>query len=335
MSTAVSFDDLFSEETCVGQGMFGKVCKVKTKPDYVGLPVGTVVAVKLINQGKLDEDQLELLENEVSILRTVSAYKDNSCHRNIVCYYGTVNVIKNRKPLFGIVMEFIDGYKLDDFIETLVKMKVNPDTNAVYESYDILSVMTSEQIANLMKQLLLTLDYIHSLGIVHRDIKSGNIMYIPNQKIVKYIDFGFSCFSTVEKVESQCKLTPRGTPDYVSPETWEIAINQIEGYPKTEDQVMQLIKSDIWSLGIVFYELLYGSGPFSHTLDNMQIAREVMSDQPVPFPDFAGDQALKQVVEMLLIKDYKLRPTARTAYEFLESKFPSVPESKMKMESEL
>ncbi len=90
-----------------------------------------------------------------------------------------------------------------------------------------------------MKQLLISVFYLHSIGIIHRDIKPENILIsMDNHNHVteiKIIDFGFAkLFNDCEKLNEMC-----GTPNYVAPE-----ILRNCGYDKS---------ADIWSLGVIMY----------------------------------------------------------------------------------
>lgn len=326
MSTYPLYEDLFVKGPCLGKGGYGEVCKAVTKPAFTLLPEGTTVAVKLIKINLLNPKQVNDLKREVDILSVVSSYQGNACHENIVCYYGSLQIEKDGENYFAIVMEFIDGYKLRDFIQSLLKAYIDPKTGDRLVSYDLTTAMTNEQIAGLMKQLLLTLDYMHSLNIVHRDIKADNIMYVPSKMIVKYIDFGFSCFATLENVENKCLFNTVGTPDNIAPELWETYFETVPTSRElqTTKQIEMLKKSDVWALGVVFYELLYGLGPYDQFITAEEVASSIYDlTQAVEFEEeFQGDEYIEKLVKRMLIKRYKLRPSAKAAYDYLTLKYP-------------
>ncbi|EPB71815.1 hypothetical protein ANCCEY_09095 [Ancylostoma ceylanicum] len=94
------------------------------------------------------------------------------------------------------------------------------------------------QVLNYFTQILIALNHIHSKQIVHRDLKTQNILLNRKKTLVKLSDFGISKELTTRSLAS----TVIGTPNYLSPEICEgRAYNQ---------------KSDLWSLGCVLYELL-------------------------------------------------------------------------------
>jgi serine/threonine-protein kinase len=92
------------------------------------------------------------------------------------------------------------------------------------------------------------LEYIHSHGVVHRDLKPENIMVLAEDRI-KLIDFGIAMKEDARRLTFAALSPTLGTPDYISPE-------QVKG--QRGDQ-----RSDIYSLGIMLYEMLTGQPPFS------------------------------------------------------------------------
>jgi serine/threonine protein kinase len=110
------------------------------------------------------------------------------------------------------------------------------------------------------------LDYIHSQGVVHRDLKPENIMIGPNDQ-VKLIDFGIAANAGSRRLTFAKLTEAMGTPDYISPE-------QVKG--KRGDA-----RSDIYSLGIMFYEMLTGKVPFTGP-NPFVIMNERLLNNPIP-----------------------------------------------------
>ncbi len=106
------------------------------------------------------------------------------------------------------------------------------------------------------------LDYAHQQGVVHRDIKPANIMMTKDQ-VVKVMDFGIAKMASSSKTQTDIVL---GTPTYMSPE--QIAGKRVDG------------RSDIFSLGVVMFELLTGRPPF--TADNVPALLFAIAHSPHP-----------------------------------------------------
>jgi len=106
------------------------------------------------------------------------------------------------------------------------------------------------------------LEYAHQQGVVHRDIKPANIM-ITNDKLVKVMDFGIAKMVSSSRTQTDVVL---GTPTYMSPE--QIAGKKVDG------------RSDVFSLGVVLFELLTGQPPF--TADNLPALLFAIAHNPHP-----------------------------------------------------
>ena len=110
------------------------------------------------------------------------------------------------------------------------------------------------------------LDYIHSQGVVHRDLIPENIMVGPDDQ-VKLIDFGIAANAGSRRLTFAKLTEAMGTPDYISPE-------QVKG--KRGDA-----RSDVYSLGIMFYEMLTGKVPFTGP-NPFVIMNERLLNNPIP-----------------------------------------------------
>jgi eukaryotic-like serine/threonine-protein kinase len=110
------------------------------------------------------------------------------------------------------------------------------------------------------------LDYVHSQGVVHRDLKPENIMVGPDDQ-VKLIDFGIAANAGSRRLTFAKLTEAMGTPDYISPE-------QVKG--KRGDA-----RSDVYSLGIMFYEMLTGKVPFVGP-NPFVIMNERLLNNPIP-----------------------------------------------------
>ena len=153
--------------------------------------------------------------------------------------------------------------------------------------------------------ILKALDYIHANGVVHRDLKPENIMVDDNDNI-KLIDFGIASDSSSRRLTYANFTATLGTPDYISPE-------QVKG--KRGDA-----RSDLYSIGVILYEMLTGKLPFSGP-SPLAAMNDRLLNHPVP-PRVADPTVSPQLQEILyraLERDPKNRyPSAREFLHDLE-----------------
>jgi len=144
-------------------------------------------------------------------------------HPNIVTIYDA----GEEHDLAYIAMEFLKGHDLDEYTkkEHLLPMR---------------------ETISIVAQVADALDYAHGKGIVHRDIKPANIMMLDETREVKVTDFGIARITASSKTKTGVIL---GTPSYMSPE--QVAGRKVDG------------RSDIFSLGVVLFELIAGKKPFA------------------------------------------------------------------------
>ena len=141
---------------------------------------------------------------------------------------------------------------------------------------------TEEKSATYIRDLALALDYCHSKHVIHRDIKPENLLIGAHSEI-KIADFGWSVHAPTSRRNTLC-----GTLDYLPPE-------MVEGRDHDE-------KVDIWSLGVLCYEFLYGSPPFEaegHSATYRRISRVDLRFPKEP----EVSEGAKDLIRKLLVKD--------------------------------
>lgn len=245
----------------IGEGSTGIVCIATQRTS------GQRVAVKKMDLGK--QQRRELLFNEVVIMRDYH-------HPNIVDMYESYLVGDE----LWVVMEYLEGGALTDIVTH--------------------SKMDEVQIATVCKACLQALAYLHSHGVIHRDIKSDSILLAKDGK-VKLSDFGF-CAQVNPDLPKRKSLV--GTPYWMAPEV----ISRLPYGPEV----------DIWSLGIMVIEMVDGEPPFFNE-PPLQAMRRI---RDMPPPKLRNDTKisprLQGFIEKMLVRD----PSARaTAYELLQHPF--------------
>ncbi|MEO8144423.1 MAG: serine/threonine-protein kinase [Betaproteobacteria bacterium] len=230
------------------------------------------VAIKTILTRKLDPEAARMIS--VRFEREVRAVARLN-HRNIVQVYD----FGTEGDLAYIVMELIQGKELKDSF----------DAN---ERFDLKTIF------RIMGELLDALDFAHEAGIVHRDIKPGNVM-IDGAGHAKLTDFGVARVADETSAAEATRAGAMvGTPSYMSPE-------QIQGQKVDR-------RTDIFSAGIIFYQFLTGQKPFEGTQFALQ-QKIVMEDPVWPSAIVQVPPEYDRVMARALAKDVDHRyQTARS-----------------------
>ncbi|MCR4780852.1 MAG: Stk1 family PASTA domain-containing Ser/Thr kinase [Ruminiclostridium sp.] len=229
------------------------------------------VAVKILkNEFAKSEDFQRRFRNESKAIALLS-------HKNIVKIYD----VGFTEKIQYIVMEYIDGITLTEYIERQ-------------------GVLKWRDAVHFTTQILRALQHAHDRGIVHRDIKSQNVMLMADGTI-KVMDFGIAHFNReTDKTISEKAI---GSVHYISPE-------QARGEMTDE-------KSDIYSVGVMLYEMLTGVKPFDG--DNpVSIALKHMQTQPKPMTEI--NSSIPEGLEEITMKAMQKEPSKRyqTAGEMIK-----------------
>lgn len=247
-----------------------------------------LVAVKILREEYAsNEEFVRRFKNESKAIAALN-------HPNIVKVYD----VSFSDKMQSIVMEYIDGITLKDYI-------------------DQQKIIRWKEAVHFTVQILRALQHAHDKGIVHRDIKPQNIMLLQDGTI-KVMDFGIARFARSQMATITDKAI--GSVHYISPE-------QAKG-DKTD------ARTDIYSVGVMLYEMLSGKLPFDGD-GAVSIAIMQISDKAKPLAQVAPNvpEALCQITEKAMEKDpanryqsaqemleaieaFKRNPSARFAYEY-------------------
>jgi serine/threonine-protein kinase TTK/MPS1 len=164
------------------------------------------------------------------------------------------------------------------------------------------------------KEMLECVQAVHDYDIVHSDLKPANFLLVQGR--LKLIDFGIANAIQDDTVNVH-REQQVGTPNYMSPEAI-VDSNAKSGLPSSVGKMMKLGKaSDIWSLGCILYQMVYGKPPFAH------IANQIQRIMAIPNPNHIIEYPTKGVggmpvppclirtLKSCLQRDQLLRPTVR------------------------
>ncbi|KAI4213009.1 MAG: hypothetical protein LQ351_004353 [Letrouitia transgressa] len=162
------------------------------------------------------------------------------------------------------------------------------------------------------KEMLECVQAVHQYEIVHSDLKPANFLLLQGR--LKLIDFGISNAIQDDTINVH-REQHIGTPNYMSPEAF-IDSNANSGLPSTVGKIMKLGKpSDVWSLGCILYQMVYGKPPFAHIANQMQRIMAIPNPRHViEFPEQAVGgvpvpTGLVRILKRCLNRDQRQRPT--------------------------
>lgn len=215
----------------LGEGAFGMVYECKKGDERY--------AVKKIPIRKSNQ---RTITNEIRLLETISP--GGKCHPSVTCLHEYF--VEDRTA--WIVLDFFDGHTL----------------------YDVIGQpLTVDHFIVVAKKIMSGIEYLHSLGVVHRDVKPENILFNAKDMKISVIDLGLGCL----QFEDRCDpMSREGTPVYWPPEYFD-------GYA-----VNNFFPVDIYAYGIMLYEL-YTGAPFEDVEPYSTYQRRTMTPEAIPFPN--------------------------------------------------
>lgn len=255
-------EDKYELKDVLGTGAFSQVRLAESKES------GKMYAIKIIDKKALKGKE-DSLENEIRVLKRLD-------HINVV---KLLEAYESRTCVY-LVMELVTGGELFDRIVE----------KGSYSEKDA---------ADLIKQVLSAVAYMHEEGVVHRDLKPENLLYYSPDADSKIMisDFGLS-----KMEESGVMATACGTPGYVAPE-----VLAQKPYGKAVD---------VWSIGVISYILLCGYPPFYDENDANLFAQILKGEFEFdsPYWDDISDEA-KDFIRSLMCVNVEHRLTCHTALE--------------------
>ena len=284
--TGQTIHNRYKIEHQIGQGGMGVVYRAEHTL------MGRTVAFKVLNSSLVrDDESIARFKREIMAMAQFH-------HPNVVRIFDAGTT---KSGQFYMALEFVEGDELADVLKR--------------------DVVPLERAQAILTQILAGVSEGHKRGIVHRDLKAENIMLTTSERgeeVVKVMDFGIAkILSTGDETQvageddgqkfRTMERTAVGTPEYMSPE-------QASGSKEIDH------RSDLYSLGVVAYELLTGKLPFEADTPVGYIGKHIV-DEPRSFTEVAAERQIPPALETYVMKALEKDPDDRyqSAGEMLEA----------------
>ena len=239
----------------IGQGAFASVYLVQD------LITGKHYAKKVVETSKMNPLEYKLFSSEKSILRTSLSYN----FKNIVKLH---RVEKEPSGRYNLILDYCNGGSLHDCLYNYINRYGKPFSENI--------------VRYLMKQILIGVECLHNFGIIHRDLKLGNILINyknKNDRInlnilaseIKITDFNASYYPNNSEPKTAIGTIPNMAPEVIK--------NQVFTQVKECDYDNKI---DIWSLGTICYEMLFGKPLFGNIQNNEMINNIINANFNIP-----------------------------------------------------
>ena len=227
---------------------------------------GHIVAIKVISVLNVPKDQISNVEAEIRLMRGLK-------HPNIVKYIDS----KLEGSDLCIVLEYVEGGSLSKIMHDVGQGTLPESLVTIYIS-----------------KMLRGLVYLHSEGVIHRDIKAANIL-VDRDGEVRLADFGVAIQTQSSTMGSGAVRDVVGTPYWMAPEV-------ITGEPYDQS-------ADIWSLGITAYEMATGRPPY-YSLHAMRALFLIPTNEPPRLEEGHWSEHFRSFMASCLQKEASARPSA-------------------------
>ncbi|KAJ4165610.1 hypothetical protein LMH87_007234 [Akanthomyces muscarius] len=275
---------VYTRLECLGRGGSGKVYRVMAEN-------GTMMALKRVSLENADESTINGYLGEIDLLKKLTGVD-----RVVNLFDSEMN---QEKQMLSLVMEMGER-ALDKVLQnhqSAESARLDPVFIRFY-----------------WKEMLECVQSVHNHAIVHSDLKPANFVLVQGR--LKLIDFGIANAIQTDETVNVHRETQIGTPNYMSPESLMDSNSargpRVPGRPK----LMKLGKpSDIWSLGCILYQMVYGVPPFGHIVNQMARCQAIINwDHTIEFPTratggFLVPPSLIRTMRRCLIRDQHMRPT--------------------------
>lgn len=286
-------DGKYRLEHKIGKGGYGVVYQATQ------LTLQRPVAIKVFQPTNISSEAQENLNR--FRLEGLSACRVNHPNAVSILDYGI-----SQEGIVYLVMELLDG-------------------NSLATELDLLSTLPIKRCLEILIPTCQALAEAHRVGIIHRDIKPDNIFLhsTAQGEIVKIVDFGIAKFLDYKNQEISLETiteqgTIIGTPTYMSPE--RLSNMTYDG------------RSDIYSMGVLFYQMLSGNPPFEIGAGTIfSLAIKHLSENPRPLSEIDPNIPLEveNIVMSMLRKEVFCRPTAEQLWQELQRLLNSLPEKEL------
>lgn len=292
------------EKDKLGEGAFAEV--FRAKDTYANRNVALKIYKIAVTSGDMGSTRQSKysLEKEFNNLEGLS-------HTNIITYFG-LNYIKHTDAMGRsgsypvIIMEYANQGTLKEFVKTKPSKEV---------------------LDKLIRDIVLGVGYLHEEGLLHRDLKPGNILITKSKKGVptaKISDFGISkdTLSTENITKSFTEMI--GTPHYMAPEQFHKKKFGLDGTISS--------RTDLWAIGVIVYKSLTGKYPFGEGMDDIELVRDAITEKDPDLDSIPEDY--KKLLSICFEKKASNRPSsAEELLQYINSNYKAHTEKKKDIES--